>query len=162
QNGVAAFDRVPYPFTQMRGRVEFDNDAINILHITGEGPNGSVLNARGRIAPPNHDAEVTIEVNVRNVPLDQTFLDSLPPSRAEAIDFLFNRARYAELLQAGLIAEAGAPNERGVPEFALGGRMNVDVVVRSPHGHDAPWTYTADVSIPRAGVLPRAFPFPIA
>jgi hypothetical protein len=159
EHGAAAFDRVPYPFTEMRGRVEFDDDGIDIVGIQGIGPDGAQLRAKGRIAPPNDDAAVDVDVSVKNVPLDETFMKSLPPSRAEAIDFLFSRARYNELLAAGLVSEAAHPG--GPPEFALGGRMDLDISVHSPRGKDAPWNYTVDALIPRAGVLTRAFPLPI-
>lgn len=168
EHGQAAFDRVPYPFHDMRGRVQFDDSAIDIQRIEGVGPDGAKLVAKGRIAPPTHEAAVTVEVSVRGVPLDDTFVESLPPSRREAVDFLFSRERLRELLDAGLVrtppvAGAGREGEalEGAPFFELGGRMDLDIVVQTPEGHDAPWTYDVDVVIPKAGVLTRAFPLPI-
>lgn len=161
-NGTAAFDRVPYPFTDMRGRVEFDDKQIDIVRISGVSASGATVTARGRIAPPNNEAEVRIEVNVRNLPLDRTFMESLPPSRREAIDFLFNHDRYDELLTAGLIRMPSAAETEGPPKFELGGRMDLDVNVHTPRGKDSPWHYSVDVRIPRAGVLTRAFPLPVA
>jgi hypothetical protein len=168
ERGQAAFDRVPYPFHDLRGRVEFDDSAIDIQRIEGIGPDGAKLTARGRIAPPTHEAAVEVHVSVRGVPLDETFMDSLPPSRREAVDFLFSRSRLRELIDEGLVRSAAVPGAgeegRGLgtaPEFELGGRMDLDIDVRTPVGHDAPWTYDVDAIIPRAGVLTRAFPLPI-
>lgn len=160
QNGTAAFDRVPYPFTEMQGRVEFDDDGIDILRIRGVGKDGAVLTARGRIAPPTDDAAVDVDITVKNMPLDETFMNSLPESRKEAIDFLFNRERYNELLAAGLVS--ATPTKDGPPVFMPGGRMDLEIAVQSPQGKDAPWHYTVDVTLPQAGVLTRAFPLPIA
>jgi len=155
--GEAAFHRVPYPFKNMTGHVEFDSDKITITRMDGTSESGAVLHATGWIAPPNESAEVSLHVEVKDIPIDERFTASLPASRREAVSFLFSREREQELRAAGLLGP-GAAGEAGT--FELGGRASLDITVHTPQGEDAPWEYTVLVSIPKAGFLPRAFPWP--
>lgn len=110
-NGRAAFDKFPYPFEKMAGRVLFDNDKVEIRGVTGVSPSGAKLSAHGVITPISEDAEIDIFVTVDGAPVDEAMEEAFGPGRDRLMHALFNKTRHRALLDAGLIAtpeQAGA------------------------------------------------------
>lgn len=137
REGTAAFHRVPYPFKDMTGHVEFDQDTITIARIDGRAASGATIHASGWIAPPDESAEISLHVVVDDVPLDQVFADSLPESRRGAMSFLFSPERYAALRRAGVISDAGA-RERAREERGEYERERARLLVVTPEDAERP------------------------
>lgn len=181
----AAYDRFPYRFPDLSGVVRFDDQGVDLVQIKGNAPSGAKLLASGRIAPLGTDAGVTLDIDVTDMPLDEGIQQALGAERGELIPAIFNRARYQELVDAGLVlpparaaalrqelerleARAGDPSRITelrrlllAPVFALGGTGRVHVNLTRPIGEDSDWFTTIDVNIPEAGLLVDDFPLPI-
>jgi hypothetical protein len=180
----AAYDKFPYRFPDLSGVVRFDDEGVDLVRIVGTAPSGAKVFATGRIAPPNSDAEVRLEIDVVDLPLDEQVERALGPDRGELMPALFSPTKYRQLLERGLVisparaaelraeldeAQRVGDTERtgaieaalGTPEFAPGGVGRVHVSLHRPFGDVSDWFTTIDVHIPSAGVLVDAFPFPI-
>ena len=101
--GQAAYEYFPYLFTDLTGLITFDNEAIDLVHITGSSESGATLFVTGRIESPGWDAGVDLHIEVTGAPVDEQLADALGVDRREVIDRLFNSAQYARLLDAGLV-----------------------------------------------------------
>jgi hypothetical protein len=185
REGTAAYETFPYEFNDMAGRFEFDNDQISIINITGRSRTGAKLHARGRIAPLDESSEVDIHVNVSEAQIDEAMEAAFGPDRGAVIRSLFNEQRHQELIDAGLIrtpeqaaaeraelesllaqGESGdrvgyLQQRRAVPTFDFRGRASVFVHVYAPRGVGAEYQTSVDVSLPRVGIVPEKFPFPL-
>ena len=109
--GQARYEQFPYPVSDIDARFLFDEERFEIVRLTGVGPTGARLFARGVISPPGEGAEVAVDVTVVDAPLDDVFREAMPPDRRAVFDVLFDREGYAELVDAGLVlpsAEAAA------------------------------------------------------
>ncbi|MCW5753376.1 MAG: hypothetical protein KIT24_01560 [Phycisphaeraceae bacterium] len=148
--GIASYERFPYAFSDMTGRVYFDNSVIVIEEITGVAATGARLRATGMIVPPSDSAEIDLTIRVEDVPLDETLRYGMQ-RRGRVLDALVSSSRERELVEAGLL-DAG---------FVPGGDADLDIFVHRPLGPDVEWTYSVGISLDRVGVLPEAFPYPL-
>lgn len=183
-DGIAAFHKFPYEFRRMQGHVRFTDDEIVIESITGTAPSGATIRATGHISPLTDDAEVLVQIEVRNVPVDDLLEAAMKPGERRAIHEIFSNERYEELVARGLIltprraeqlrnalavaersgdadAAARLRRELGAPEFEHRGKADIDVRVSRPLGDDTEWSQYIEVRLPGAGVLPRIFPVPL-
>jgi Arc/MetJ family transcription regulator len=159
RRATAAFERFPYRFTDMTGEFAFTEDRIEIRRVTGSSPAGATVEATGLISPLTDDAGVEVNVQVRNLPIDDTLARALQ-ARGRIIGELCNAEAYEDLVSRGLIARPGQ-GRPGVPEFELGGRVDVLAVVRRVRGPEAVWHDTIAITMPRVGVLTRRAPYPL-
>jgi hypothetical protein len=159
RHGSAAFQRFPYPFREMAGTFEFDDESIRITELTGTGPTGATLQASGLISPLTDAAMVDVIVHAEKVPVDHHLLDAMPGDRRRVVEAIFSRPEYERLVADGLVRAPGA--EGPGREFPLAGLCTIDVHVHTPEGKDAPWFTTIDVKFPTAGIVPDPFPLPI-
>ncbi|MDX9911721.1 MAG: hypothetical protein RBS39_07820 [Phycisphaerales bacterium] len=189
--GRAAFHYFPYPFEDLSGIVEFDNDKIEIKRVTGRSISGARITASGIIAPPHANAHVDLLVQASEVPVDDRLREAIGPGRNAIIDALFNAREYATLRQEGLLLtreeartlraekatiDAVSPElrtreqrerleqvarELERPAFDLGGRANIEVHLQREEGEGSEWMRTILVDFPRCGLVPEHFPFPI-
>lgn len=151
RNAVVAFERFPYRFTNMAGRVTFDDERIVIHSIHGSAPGGVIAEASGVIAPPTGEAGVEINVKITNLPMDER-LGAAMLHRAKILDELMNRTAYDMLVREGVLDPK---------EFQLGGRANVVAKVTRKRGGENLWNDTIIIDVPEANLLPRRFPYPI-
>lgn len=165
QQGTAAYDRFPYAFSNINGSFLFDNESLEIVGMVGSSPSGATLNARARISPLDDSAEVKVVVNVRNAPIDRAMAEAFGQGDSNLIDALFNSRAYQQLVAQGLIRTprdaAAQPDASAAPVFELGGLVDIDVDIFSPRGVGLPIDTTIDIRIPRAGLVPEKFPYPI-
>lgn len=152
EQGEAAFEKFIYPFHALKGTIDFDETQVRILDIAGLGPTGAKLLARGRVAPPNDDGEVEVDVTVVDVPVDAHLRDAVPPRRKGLLEYLFSEVASRTFREAGLAEPA---------EFALGGSCEIKVRITRAFGGAAGYRTTIDVGMDRAGLLSAAFPYPV-
>lgn len=133
--GTAAFHRVPYPFKNMTGHFEFDQDKITLTTVDGRADSGATIHATGWIGPPDESAEISLHIVVNNIPLDQVFADSLPASRKGAMTALFNPDQYAALRASGLVSDANSKKAaaEALPEL----ESQWERLLNAPSGHDS-------------------------
>lgn len=159
---TAAFERFPYRFSNISGSVTFNEKEVVIDHIKGDAPGGVTMTGRVVVAPPGDDAAVTVDVFVKNLPIDDTLREAMR-ERVALLDAVFSRARYQELIDKGLIVppERAAEATPARPVFALMGRADVHTHVYSPPGQDSPWHDKVEIEILEAGMLPEKVPYPV-
>lgn len=153
-DGTAAFEKFPYPFEQIAGTVRFTERRLDIDGLTGVSASGARLNASGWVEPLTDDAEAHVDVIAEDVPIDDLLRDSIPDSKDDLIDTLFDVTSYERLRSSGLLAG-------GEGGFELGGVADVRVRVRRPFGKKVRWDWDVTVSLARAGIVVSAFPLPI-
>lgn len=108
RNGAAAFENFPYPITNLRGKVRFDEDQVEIISLQGSGPTGASLLAEGRIAPINDESGLDLRITLTDLPIDEELRKAMDSSIAAGmLDLIFSRKQYAQLLEAGLLATPG-------------------------------------------------------
>jgi len=167
---TAAFHKFPYQFNDMSGVFYFDDKSIQFRDIQGRSAEGAVVTAHGTIAPPDQTAAVDLDIRITGVPIDRALLDAIGPGRRQILDDLLSRPVFDDLAARGLITKAesiedviaAGPVPVGkVPAFALGGRADVHVQIKSDLGHDSAWHDDVDVVLPKVGMLPENFRYPI-
>src|SRR5262249_5082428 len=94
------------------GTVTFDSNHVDLVSITGRGPTGASLLAKGRIEPLDEHAGLDIEVTVTGVPTDDYLREAVPEYRRAAFETLFNLPAYQRLVEAGLVQPAARLAER--------------------------------------------------
>jgi hypothetical protein len=102
-NGTAAYEIFPYPFQNMTGSIQFDNERIRIEEIRGTSYTGAIISASGLIEPIGPTAGVNLQIDTVNVPLDAELEKALGTSRGGILDELFDDNKYRELIARGLL-----------------------------------------------------------
>ena len=88
----------PYPLTNVRGLIRFDDQKVELINFRGHGPSGSSLNIKCKIIyDPVEDAGITAQVAGFNMPIDDSLYNALAPKHRGLIDNLFSRERYAQM-----------------------------------------------------------------
>lgn len=103
REGRASFVRFPYEFKDMSALFEFDESSLRIVRLEGRSENGASLHLRGLITPLTDEAAVSLDITVRDIPVDESLAEGLGPRRRGVLDALFSTSRREELLAAGLI-----------------------------------------------------------
>lgn len=104
RNGVASFAPFPYPISDIRGAIRFDDQQVRIISLAGKGPTGASLSATGLFEPLSDLAAVDLRVEIADVPIDANLERALRASgSASLIDLLFSKRRHQALLDAGVI-----------------------------------------------------------
>ncbi|MCE7974312.1 MAG: hypothetical protein DYG92_08335 [Leptolyngbya sp. PLA1] len=162
RDATAAFERFPYRFTKLTGEFAFTDNRIDIKRVAGGSPGGATIEAAGFISPLTDDAEVRVNVNVHNLPVDGNLAKAMQ-ARGKVIDELCSQERYDALAQRGLITppEHAARATPDAPVFELGGRVNVLAVITREPGPDSNWHDTITITMPKVGILPRSAPLPM-
>ena len=165
----ARYAKFPYPLEHVTGKVTFDPTAVRIESMRCTGPGGGTITVDGVIAPPGEGAAVSLDITARGVPLDDDVLAALGDEPREAVARLFDRERYRELVEEGVIRSGeGEPvlstaggGDGSPPMFDLGGELSVDVAVRRPAGHDVETEVTTAVDVAGLRALMRGWPYPL-
>lgn len=165
RDAVAAFEGFPYEVRSLAGNAHFDREALVLSDITGRSPQGAGLEVHGRIAPPGPGAEVALDIEVHDVPLDDAMKDAMGPQRRRIVDGLFHQPSYNKLVELGLVggemAAGGDENAGGDEVFALGGTSDVSIRIRRALGKASSWQRDIRVTLDQAGFVPEAFPLPV-
>ncbi|MBX3385306.1 MAG: hypothetical protein KF768_01905 [Phycisphaeraceae bacterium] len=101
REGTAAYDDFPYPFHDMSGIAEFDDNKLIMRDVRGVGPTGATMTSSARIEPLDRSAEVEVFVSARGVPLDEHLLEAMPEGDRRVIEQVFSDEQYARLLGEG-------------------------------------------------------------
>ncbi|MFO0856315.1 MAG: hypothetical protein U0640_03030 [Phycisphaerales bacterium] len=162
---TAAFHKFPYPWQDLTGTVTFDDNSINIHEVRGRSASGGTITASGSISPPTDDAEVRLDVRALGLPIDDRLRSAMRErGQGDVLDEMFSLSDYDRLLKANLVRDPSSRTEREAnspPDFALGGTVNVRVLIGRELGSADTWTDRIEIELPKAGVLVRAFPYPL-
>ena len=112
-NGSAIYKKFRYPFHDLHGSVSFEPDRLVIEDITGVGPTGATLRARGLFSPLGEDSVVTLNLSVDEVPVDEHLMRALDPGQQQLVDALFSKESYQRLLDEGLLLEKSDRHDLG-------------------------------------------------
>ena len=117
ENGKGRYSRFPYPLENVRAHIDFDDEAVYIRSLVGNGPNGGTISATGSIIDPGPAAEIKVNLHGSQVPADNVFRDSLHSWRLRTWDRFFDRHAEARLREAGVLPDQEdvdrAKRERG-------------------------------------------------
>lgn len=113
-NGSATYKKFNYPFTDMSGVIEFDPDKLVVKDITGVGPTGATLVANGLFSPLGEQSDVTLDLEVNGVGVDEYLLRALDEDQQKLVDALFSDVDYAHLIEEGLVLTQGDADELGM------------------------------------------------
>ncbi len=162
---TAAFHKFPYPWQDLTGTVTFDDNSINIHEVRGRSASGGTITASGSISPPTDDAEVKLDVRALNLPIDDRLRSAMRErGQGDVLDEMFSLQDYDRLLKANLLRDPSSRVARDAsspPDFPLGGNVNVRVLIGREAGPADTWTDRIEIDLPKAGVLVRAFPYPL-
>jgi hypothetical protein len=154
RDGVAAFESFPYEVSGLSGRATITPELLLIEDISGSSPQGAVVTAIARIEPPRSGAQVAIDIDVVDAPLDDKMAEALGENRRQLLTALFHQPSYEALIREGLL-------EAGSDGFSFGGSADVAIRIRRELGDDSDWVRDIQVSLREIGLVPEAFPFPI-
>jgi hypothetical protein len=155
----AAFERFPYPFRELTGEVEFDDDGVYIRRITGKGEGGGELVAEGTITPISDDAGVRIDVIARGIPIDATLRGAMA-SRGRIMEELIDEGALARLRAKGLVRGAGESGD--APVFEPGGTIDVHArITRDAGSGPDRWHDEVTITLREARLLARSMAYPV-
>lgn len=103
RNGSAAYEVFPYPFQNLTGSVQFDQNRIRIEEIRGVSETGAVVSATGLIEPLGNGAGVNLQIDTVGVPIDDTLERALGEGRGKIVDELFDDGHYQQLVERELL-----------------------------------------------------------
>ncbi len=117
REGEAAFERFPYPIVDLRGKVRFDDDKVEIVSVRGRSLSGAQMLAEGVITPITDESGLDIRVTLTDVPIDDELRKAIDQSTAAGmLELLFSRRQHERLRELGLIA---TPQEHGAARREL-------------------------------------------
>ncbi|QNN21633.1 hypothetical protein HED60_04875 [Planctomycetales bacterium ZRK34] len=100
-NSHGHFERFPYELTNCRGLVTFNDQVIEVKHLTGDLPDGASATITGTIGPPSPQAAIDLTVTAVNLALNDELREALPEKTLKGWDMFFNRERFEQIHQRG-------------------------------------------------------------
>ncbi len=108
KNASGAFDKFPYPLEGIDAYVQFDNDTVTVVYLTGHGSDNATVRIEGLVSPPGPGAAIDLTLIAHDVPLDDRMRTALSGPRLKAFDSLLHRESFDSLQQAGLLIDENA------------------------------------------------------
>lgn len=105
RDGVGRYSRFPYPLQNVQAQIEFDDQRVDILTLTGNGPEGGTLSAMGSIIDPGPAAEIDVRLHGSDIPADASFRSALDGWRLRTWDRFFDRRAERQLRELGLLPD---------------------------------------------------------
>ena len=105
QNGIGRYSRFPFPLQNVQAHIEFDDERVDILNLTGKGPNGGIFSAMGSITDPGPAAAIDVKLYGSEVPADDVFRSALQGWRLRTWDQFFDKHAEAQLREAGMLPD---------------------------------------------------------
>jgi hypothetical protein len=103
-----SFFKFPYLLENVQADLEFDNDQIRIIQLTGDGSEGAVVRVTGLVWPPGDDPAVQLRLQATDLPLDERLYAALPADSKPTFDALLAEQAFNARREAGLIVDAAA------------------------------------------------------
>jgi len=169
ENGRAAFENFPYPGIELSGLVRFTDESIDILNVQGRGLRGGIISGQATIAPLTTASRVDVQVLALDIPVDDILRDAIPRGRGRILDQLLSQSQYNKLLELGLVqpsanfsSTSDTAHPTDAPPFNFGGVISqLEIIVKREPINDGEWSWSANVDLPRLGLVPEGFPLPI-
>lgn len=111
-NVNASFSKFPYPISDLRGELRFNDERVEIVSMKGKGPTGANITVSGIVAPPREGASLDVRVTGSDVPVDEYLRAAISPEQASIIDVLQDRPTYEALLAKGLVQSTVQKKQR--------------------------------------------------
>lgn len=100
-NSHGHFEKFPYELTNCRGLVTFNDQIIEVKHLTGDLPGGGSATITGTIGPPSPHAAIDLTVTAVNLAFNDELRAALPEKTLKGWDMFFNRERFEKIHQRG-------------------------------------------------------------
>ncbi len=97
---TAAYAAFPYRFHGIKGFVRFDDRSVEIVSLEGGAPGGGRISATARIAPLTDAAAAHIEVQVRDIPIDERLEEAMGP-RSKLVREIASADQHRRLAERG-------------------------------------------------------------
>lgn len=159
-NGRMTHAMFPLPLQQVRGNVRIRPEHVQIGPLTAASINGATLQLDGYAKPASDIAEVKIDIDIKDLPIDAAVREALEPGAQENLARFLDQQGYDRLIKRGLISAPGGDAAQA-PQFALGGKVDVFVPVFRPAGEDQDYSVTPEIEAAGLSVVMRDFPYPV-
>ncbi|MEM1356109.1 MAG: hypothetical protein AAGH88_14635 [Planctomycetota bacterium] len=147
----------PLTLREVTGRIEVDPQRAVLKDMMAVTAGGATVRLQGRVTPPNDIAEVALDIQITDLPLDEELAQAMQPGERENLARFFDQASYNALVDKGLIT----PGDDGsAPKFVMGGRVDIDVPVYRPYGEDGTYSIVPKIDLSGVSVLMRDFAYP--
>lgn len=150
----------PLPLEKVKGSVLIKPERVEIGPMTARAVNGASVALKGFAQPASDVAEVKLDIDITDLPLDDTLAQALEPDARQNIGRFFNRDAYEALVDANRISHGDAEAALA-PKFALGGKVQVFVPVHRPFGDNQDYSVTPVVKAKGLSLLMEDFPYPV-
>lgn len=97
------YSKFRYPLHDLEGEVRFNDDRVDVVSLRGRGPSGAVVTVDGSVAPPGDEAEVTMTVVAREVPVDEHLVEALDAKQRQVLAMFLDTQQHARLVELGHI-----------------------------------------------------------
>ncbi len=156
----AAYQLFDYRLHRLRGRIDFSNEQVDVVSLTALGPKGGQVKIAGTVSPPKRGAEVQLTVTGDDIPIDQSLLNAMAPMHRSIYQMLAHQTAYRSLVEMGVIQSSDG-SEPMVPQFNLGGQINVRVDIHRPLGANRNFEITSTIKPITVGLLFEHWPYPL-
>lgn len=103
ENASGVYAKFPYPLSDVRGELRFNNKEVRIIGLHGNGLGGGHVTITGFVAPPRDDARVQIDISGTDIPIDEHLYAALDEDELEVVNGFFDHKAAKRLEQRGLI-----------------------------------------------------------
>lgn len=159
-NGKMAHAMFPIPLRGVKGNVRIRDEKVDIGPLTAESISGASVKVTGYAKPASDVAEVKLDIDIKNMPIDQHLRQALEPDVRENMARFFDQDAYKQLVERGLVKGEDRVGS-DAPYFALGGSVDVTVPVYRPFGEDQDYSVVPVLDAEGISLMMRDFPYPM-
>ncbi len=166
-NVDAVYNRFAYPLQSIHGQINFDQDQIELVSLSGRGPTGAKVLLSGRIWPPQPHAALDLTITATGVPIDHHLYQAMSRQKhRDILDLFFNTPAHRQLIADGIIHASGKKNaatnhSTKRPVFDPGGMVDLVSHVTSPGGKGVKPAVETIVRAKGVHVLHKHWPYPL-
>ena len=107
-NGQGSYDAFPYPMSDVRAHVSFEqdergDDRLIVDYLSGTTQTGSTITIAGTVTRPGPEAAIDLTVTAPNFTLDDALVRCFERGGHRTLAYLFHRRSYEALDAAGLL-----------------------------------------------------------
>ncbi len=104
-NASGSFERFQYPLDDVDAHLTFDQDRVDVRHVTGTAANGVAVRLSGEITPLGRNPRIDLQLVADDVPIDDLLRNALPREHMAVFDGLMHVPSEQKLRNAGLLRD---------------------------------------------------------
>lgn len=159
-NGRMTHAMFPMPLQHVKGDVRIAPDRVQIGPLKAETISGGTVLLDGFAQPASDIAEVKLDIDIKDMPIDEALYDALEPGQLENLGRFFNDQAYGKLLEQGVIKET-IDDPAKAPVFTMGGTLDLRIPVYRPLGEDGDYSVVPVLDAKGLSLVMADFPYPV-